>query len=65
MSYLPCPICHSTNLSDSTWSLDHGEVDAVECNECYCGAPLTSWQIRASPAASIHATGHLTDCEYG
>ena len=62
---LPCPLCGSTNLSANLWSLDHCEVDAVECNECYCGAPLTAWQNRASPAATIHATGHLTDCEYG
>jgi hypothetical protein len=46
MNYLPCPLCASTNLSDSTWCLDHGEVDAVECNDCYCGAPVAAWQKR-------------------
>lgn len=43
---LPCPCCDSTNTTKNLWSLDSGEVDAIECNDCLCGAPLTSWQNR-------------------
>ena len=51
MNYLPCPLCHSTNLVDSSWYLEDGEVDAVECNDCYAGAPVTAWQDRLIGAA--------------
>ena len=40
---LPCPFCGSESLYDSTWSLDEGEVDALECSQCYAGAPTTVW----------------------
>jgi len=43
---LPCPCCKSTNYSPNMWSLDAGEVDAIECNDCLCGAPLDAWQNR-------------------
>jgi len=39
----PCPFCGSTDLSKNLWSLNGGEVDAVECNGCYAGAPKESW----------------------
>ena len=38
-----CPFCGSTDLSKSIWSLNGGEVDAVECNQCYAGAPAEAW----------------------
>jgi hypothetical protein len=44
--YLPCPLCGSTKLSENLWSLDDGEVDAVECGDCFAGAPVTAWQNR-------------------
>jgi len=43
----PCPLCKSTDLSKSLWSLDDGEVDAVECNNCHAGAPAESWIKRS------------------
>lgn len=39
----PCPLCQSTDLSKNTWHLETGEVDALECNQCYCGAPKKEW----------------------
>lgn len=49
---LPCPLCNSTNLSANLWCLDDGEVDAVECNDCYAGAPVTAWQKRWAEGGS-------------
>ena len=43
---LPCPLCKSTGYSTNMWSVDDGEVNAIECNDCLCGAPLESWQNR-------------------
>lgn len=44
--WLPCPHCGSTDLSSGFWSLDDEEVDAVECNNCYAGAPERVWNQR-------------------
>ena len=41
---LPCPCCGSSNLTANLWSLNNGEADAVECNDCLAGAPNSSWQ---------------------
>ena len=46
--WLPCPHCGSADLSSSFWSLDDEEVDAVECNNCYAGAPERAWNQRMS-----------------
>lgn len=43
---LPCPCCKGSNLTPNLWSLDTGEIDAIECDDCLCGAPLTAWQNR-------------------
>ncbi len=43
---LPCPFCGSTNLTPGYWSLDDGEVDSVECDDCYAGAPVDAWNKR-------------------
>lgn len=43
---LPCPHCGSSNLATSLWCLDEGEVDAIECSDCFAGAPLTVWDMR-------------------
>ena len=46
---LPCPFCGSSDLSEGMWCLDDtGEVDAVECADCYAGAPIACWQKRAN-----------------
>lgn len=44
---IPCPFCGATDLSSNFWSLNGGEVDAVECNRCHAGAPAESWVKRA------------------
>lgn len=44
----PCPFCGSANLLEGTWDLDSkGEVIAVECGDCYAGAPLSTWNNRS------------------
>ena len=40
----PCPFCGSAELSTGLWTLDSGEVDAIECLHCYAGAPLSIWK---------------------
>ncbi len=40
---MPCPFCGSTYLIKGLWSLGGGEVDAVECNSCFAGAPVDAW----------------------
>lgn len=47
---LPCPFCGGTNLLSGYWSLDDEEVDAVECGDCYAGAPITAWNKRHESA---------------
>ena len=42
----PCPFCGATDLSENLWSLNGGEVDAIECNGCQAGAPAHSWLRR-------------------
>lgn len=42
----PCPFCGSTDLATGYWSLDGGEVDSLECNNCYAGAPVSTWNQR-------------------
>ena len=44
---MPCPFCGSLELSTNLWSLEDGEVDAIECDICYAGAPVKSWIDRA------------------
>ena len=46
MDNLPCPHCGGTNLTQNLWETDSGEVDALECADCYAGAPVTSWNKR-------------------
>ena len=41
--YMPCRYCGLDNLSLNEWSLDGGEVEAVECNNCLSGAIKTTW----------------------
>ena len=43
---MSCPLCKSHNLIKNLWSLNDGEVDAVECNDCHAGAPAESWVKR-------------------
>ena len=42
----PCPFCGGTDLIENLWSLDGGEVDALECSSCNGAAPLKSWNQR-------------------
>jgi len=53
------------NLSAGFWSLDGGEVDAVECDDCYAGAPATSWSTRHneinSPVMASLADGKIPE----
>ena len=49
----PCPFCGSTSLSTNLWSLDGGEVDAIECLQCYAGAPLSTWNAARKPLGEI------------
>ena len=51
----PCPLCASTDISKNKWSLEQGEVDAYECNNCYCGAPVQAWNER--PPSRIVLSG--------
>jgi len=44
---LTCPFCGGGNLTPGLWSLDSGEVDSIECDNCFAGAPLTAWNKRA------------------
>lgn len=44
-----CPVCGGGNLAKNLWSLDGGEVEALECDDCHAGAPLESWNKRANP----------------
>jgi len=47
LSALPCcPFCGSHDLINGLWSLDTGEVNAVECIKCFAGAPLKTWGQR-------------------
>ena len=40
----PCPFCGGTNLVINLWSTDHGEIDAIECNDCLGAAPKSVWE---------------------
>lgn len=42
-----CPFCGGTNLVPNLWCLEDCEVDAVECSDCYAGAPVDAWIKRA------------------
>ncbi len=58
MSTKPCPFCGSNNLLAGHWSLDGGEVDAWECQNCFAGAPVDSWNKRADDdEESVFLTG--------
>lgn len=47
---LPCPFCGATNLLDGSWYLDDdGEHEALECADCFAGAPVKSWNRRPDP----------------
>ena len=48
---LPCPFCGSTDLTSNLWALEESEVGAIECNNCYAGAPFTTWNTRADQEA--------------
>lgn len=50
--FKPCPFCGSTNLTINQWSIDDGEIDAVECLDCYGSAPANTWNQR-SPMAEV------------
>lgn len=39
----PCPFCGGHLLDTNMWTLEDEEVDAVECKNCYAGAPLATW----------------------
>jgi len=45
---LPCPFCGSTDLSIGDWYLDAGEVNSIECNQCFAGAPEREWNERTN-----------------
>jgi hypothetical protein len=54
----PLPHCGSHDLSENLWSLDAGEVDAIECNQCFSGAPVEAWERRPDPwQSSRHGGG--------
>jgi hypothetical protein len=42
----PCPFCGGNELSPGYWSLDDEEVDSIECDNCYAGAPKRVWNQR-------------------
>jgi len=44
---LCCPFCGSNDLTTGLWSLDEGEVDSIECKQCYAAAPKSVWNDRA------------------
>ena len=44
-----CPFCGSSDLVDGSWYVDDWEVDAIECENCKAGAPLTVWSGRFVP----------------
>ena len=51
-----CPFCGSYHLREVGWQLpdENGlpeEVDALECQQCYAGAPLSAWEdaVHAQP----------------
>ena len=50
---MPCPFCGSTDLTKNQWSLEDTEVDAVECSDCYAGAPAETWIKRTCPVEII------------
>lgn len=43
-----CPFCGSDDLAKTSWYLDKGEVDAIECSDCYGSAPLPAWNTRVT-----------------
>ena len=43
MKNKPCPFCRSTDLSENLWSLESGEAEAIECNNCLSGALKVIW----------------------
>lgn len=55
---LPCPICGSTDLALGWWCVEDGEVEALECKKCLCGAPYTAWQRRRSQSACNTPCNH-------
>ena len=44
MKDINCPFCGSKNLIVCDWHLDAGDTKAMECNNCYAGAPLSAWE---------------------
>jgi Zn ribbon nucleic-acid-binding protein len=50
---LPCPVCNGTDLSVNLWSMDKGEVEALECNTCTAGAPRVAWNARIMTVENI------------
>lgn len=43
----PCPFCGSTKLTVGWWCVEDDDVESIECDDCYGGAPFASWQNRA------------------
>lgn len=43
MTNKSCPFCGGNNLSENLWSLDEGEADAIECNDCLGAALKDTW----------------------
>jgi hypothetical protein len=49
----PCPFCGSTRLQPAEWCVGDCEmVEAIECADCYAGAPVAAWQRRAGEASA-------------
>ena len=44
----PCPFCGSRTLTVGWWCLSDEDTEAIECAQCYAGAPFKAWQRRAS-----------------
>ena len=40
---MPCRYCEHFNSAPNTWWLESGEVDAIECANCYAGATKDVW----------------------
>lgn len=45
---LPCPFCGSKTLTKALWYINDEEAKAIECGDCYAGAPVDTWNRRAS-----------------
>jgi Zn ribbon nucleic-acid-binding protein len=48
-----CPICRSKNLRLNLWSAEVGEIEAVECGDCGCMAPVSAWNNGRDGLANV------------